>query len=351
VNGKLEADHTLKLFAAAVAPDADQRVVGSIQISGSSAPKLDSSPSLSDQLDTLLGTPIVTKAGLIASGASYQQFIQLVPTATTSADPDYSGILLKLMSDRGLMAERSQYTLGAVGSNPGQTLCANGEQYLAYNVVITTVPNVYIGTTKLIAKIAGQYTTCSGVSIPVSGDATSIIPTTKSSLLSYASILGLIIARWKGWTTTSGVISAGSGFADYDPTSTNTKAAVAEIALRNMTDNLCRLLPSPSPLQSTSPAASPTPVSSPAGPSGPGPSQPRGRPAQNPGGGAGGNGTTTPWDPGSIPGLSHPYEPQCHSPLAVDSDATSAVSSGRESSVDNITDFSRRVLSSNSDNR
>ena len=233
----------------------------------------------------------------------FEQFIQLVPGNLNSVDPDYVPLLTKLLKDRGISAQRSAFTLGAIGSNPGGSFCSSrGEQYLAYTVNTTAIPNAFIGTTRMSTTVSADYITCAGRDVPTEGDARTVIPTTKTSALTFTTIFGTIWTRL-AWTAVNGVIGTASGLADLDPNSTIVRSAVGETALRNMVDNLCRRLAyaAPKALPSATASASASPIAG----------------SQQTFGSAQGESEANPpaggesFDLGALPGAPGPYDPQC----------------------------------------
>jgi hypothetical protein len=302
VRGSVDSNNTITLTATIFSATGAQ-VVGSLVIpspSPSGSPQPLSGLSAAQRSQLLGEEQLRSVNGVLTINPTtppgFEQFVQLVPGSLNATDPDYSPLLIKLLNDRGISAQRSAFTLGAIGSNPGGSFCSSrGEEYLAYTVNTTVIPNVFIGTTRMNSSVTADYVTCTGRDVPTEGDARTIIPTTKTSALTYASIFGLIWTKL-AWTAVNGVAGAAGGFADLDPNSTIVRSAVGETALRNMVDNLCRRLD----YQAATASASTSPVPPP-----PAPGQVAAA-VTNPGN-AGGE----PFDIGVLPGAQAPYNPRC----------------------------------------
>ena len=312
VRGSVDANNNVTLTTTVFSGTAVQ-VVGSLALPAptASATAQPLNGLTAAQVGQLLGASQVKLDGNLSltvaptAAPGSEQFIQLVPGSLNSTDPDYVPLLTKLLNDRGIAAQRSAFTLGAIGSNPGGSFCSTrGEQYLAYTVNTKAVPNPFIGTTRMNTTVTADYVTCAGRDVPTEGDARTVIPTSKTSALTFTTIFGAIWTRL-AWTAVNGVIGTASGFADLDPNSTLVRSAVGETALRNMVDNLCRRLAyaTPAPLPTGTPNAAVPPTTplrfgSAEGESGTGASV-------NPS--AGGQSL----DLGALPGAPGPYSPKC----------------------------------------
>lgn len=364
VSGTVAADGTVQLTSAAMFPGVGLKALGSASVQSASAlSSMDAS-----SLSPLLGKPQVgpnLQLGLAPAG--YQQFVQLVPASAGSNVPDYSGMLIYLLSKRGITAFRSQMTIGAAGSNPSTQLCTQGEEYFLYSMNTVTSPHVLIGTTKLNAFISGAFLDCNDQTrnrpnrdeSGFSGEASKTIPTTKGSALTYASLLAIAIPHL-GWTSINSGIAAAGGFADMDPTSQNVQSAVAESALRNLVDNFCATQPSPSPSPAIAltavgnfqpsnltmgatvrgPARAPrnAPRTRAASHSAPAPVRASGNPGSAPTGNAGG--TTVAFDPAQGAIGPKPYDPRCHAAVEPGPTPTPATTTSQQNVIqDAVTSF------------
>lgn len=212
-----------------------------------------------DRLAGLLGGVTLISGKLSPVPGGYQQFVQLVPENVSATDPDYSGLLAFLLSQRGVVAYKSSFTLGAVGSNTATAFCAQGAEYLVYRLNITTVAHPLIGYTRVGVGITGNFINCNDTGslaaggAGFSGEARTNIPTTNASALVYSSLLKVIFPAL-GWTTIALGTGTASGFVDQKPDSLEVRSAVGESALRNLVNHFCATRP---PVGIPSPSASP----------------------------------------------------------------------------------------------
>ena len=254
VHGMLKSDDTVQASAATFSESGGFRTIGAL-----------TNTSLGDlgkltykDLVPLIGNAVVDGGSLVVAPGGYQEFVQLVPGTVNASDPDYASMLQYLLGQRGISSFRSQMTLGALGSNPGQQPCTQGQEYLVYSMDFAALPHKLIGLTRMQMQVFGALLNCNTSDhVTFAGDASKNIPTTKSSLLSYSSLFALGFTKL-GWTAINTGIGTASGFADTEPTSVDARAAVAEAALRNLVDNFCSALPTPTPTPSASPMPAPS---------------------------------------------------------------------------------------------
>jgi hypothetical protein len=338
VSGAVSADGTIHLTSASAFPDVGLKALGSASVH--SADKL-SQMNASD-LAQLLGRPQVNSSmQLVLAPVGYQQFVQLVPASAGSNVPDYSGMLIYLLSKRGVTAFRSQMTIGAVGSNPSAQLCTQGEEYFLYSINTVTSPHVLIGTTKLNTFVSGAFLDCNDQTrnrpnrneSGFSGEASKTIPTTKGSALTYAALLAVAIPHL-GWTSINSAIAAAGGFADMDPTSQAVQSAVVESSLRNLVDDFCATQPTPASAASSRQQ----PIENGFG----GPPTIGG--GTNPGGaGASGGGTTVAWDPTQGAIGPKPYDLRCFAAIEPSPSPSPATSSQTNVINDAVTSLQRSM--------
>jgi hypothetical protein len=294
VHGTVDANGNATATSATYSDAGGFRAIGSLPSTDISKPeKLDFKA-----LSPLLGKAIVQEGNLVVAPGGYQEFLQLVPGTVNAGDPDYATLLQFLLSQRGIRSFRSQMTLGAVGSNTGAQPCTQGEEYFVYSIDTGSTSHPLIGTTRLGVNVFGALLNCNAPSqhVSFSGEASKNIPTTKSSVLSYTSLIALGLTKFN-WTSINAGLGLAAGFADTDPKSVDARGSVAEAALRDLIHNFCLSLPSPTPTPKaqarTIPSRSPSLTT---------------------------NTATIPFDPSSIPGT-EPYEPACgpepmHTPTA-----------------------------------
>jgi hypothetical protein len=338
VSGAVSADGTVHLTSASAFPDVGLKALGSAVVQ---RPDKLSQMSASD-LAPLLGRPQVNSSmQVVLAPVGYQQFVQLVPASAGSNVPDYSGMLIYLLSKRGVTAFRSQMTIGAVGSNPSATLCTQGEEYFLYSINTVTSQHVLIGTTKLNTFVSGAFLDCNDQTrnspnrdeSGFSGEASKTIPTTKGSALTYAALLAIAIPHF-GWTSIDSGIAAAGGFADMDPTSQAVQSAVVESSLRNLVNNFCSTQPTPAPTASSNVQPNGHGFGAP-------PTKGGGTNAGGPG--ASGAGGTVAWDPTQGAIGPKPYDPRCFAAMEPSPSPSPATTSQTNVINDAVTSLERSM--------